>query len=204
MQTVISAFDDARTARRAVARLVSAGFPRDDVHVHGAHESARLSASPGRVGSAEHEHDRGVLASIGHVLASLFGADSPRGDAGNYTEAVRRGSCVVLVDAQDERQAERAADVLEQAGAIDMDERTNQWRAEGWARDDVAQVRARGGVRVIQRESGQPVREMAWVREERAFASDREASPRDAGSPPSSDRERQSRPSARTREDKET
>ena len=58
--------------------------------------------------SAEREvaFDPGVLASYGHFFASLFGLDHPAGHAQTYSEAVRRGNSVVVVDAPDDQQAE--------------------------------------------------------------------------------------------------
>jgi stress response protein YsnF len=77
----------------------------------------------------------------GTFFARLFGADdqvdnrqeSPHaGHAHTYDEAVRRGSTVVVVDAQDEALADRASGILHEGGAIDVDERAQQWRAQGW------------------------------------------------------------------------
>lgn len=39
---------------------------------------------------------------------------------------------VVVVDAQDERQADEATSCLQSLGALDIDEQASQWRAEGW------------------------------------------------------------------------
>jgi stress response protein YsnF len=236
MQTVISAFDDYQTAQRAVERLVDAGFDRDDVHVQQGMSSGPSSATGGTSntgsGTVYQDEDRGILSSIGHFFASLFGQDDDvrTGQAGTYAEAVKRGSSVVVVDAQTEEQAERAANLMQEMGAVDVDERAHQWRQTGWtgyeADSDTTlsggaqpqtstllagdshqshtaygsgsmqqgelpngkqQVRQegtmdvvqeeikvgkrtvdRGGVRVIQRVSEKPVRELIRLREERA------------------------------------
>ena len=49
-----------------------------------------------------------------------------------YTEAMRRGGCVVVVDGVGDDRVDEAARVLEQNGAFDIDERASKWRAEGW------------------------------------------------------------------------
>jgi uncharacterized protein (TIGR02271 family) len=122
------------------------------------------------------------------------------GHASTYDEAVRRGSAVVVVDAHGEEQADHAASLLQELGAVDVDERSKQWRADGWkpshetggqafAGGDRNAVRTgqegqfevveeqlqvgkrtvdRGGVRVIQRVSSKPVRELVRLREEHA------------------------------------
>ena len=226
MQTVIGAFEDRDTAQRAVERLIDAGFDRDDVHV----EQGASTSSTGSTGvttsstDTRADQDEGFFASIGHFFASLFGDDQPTGRAGVYSEAVRRGTSVVVVDANDEEESDRAATLLHELGAIDVDERAEQWRKEGWtgydaglpmpddaqsrldlqSRDrtsetstgregamDVVQEELqvgkravdRGGVRVIQRVSEKPVRELVRLREERAVVDrrpvDREATSED-------------------------
>jgi len=198
MQTVISAFDDRQTAQRAAERLVEMGFPREDVHLQEpptadtteasteAQLGDRTMASPER----EVAVDRGVFSSISHFFARLFGEDEPH-YASTYSEAVRRGSSVVVVDAADEELAQRAAITMHELGAFDVEERARQWRANGWMPEeapagtvqpgregvmDVVQEELqvgkrsidKGGVRVIQRVTQEPVREIVRLREERA------------------------------------
>lgn len=193
LHTVIGAFDDGATAQRAVERLVSAGFDRHDVHLQ--HEQA---ASTQR---QVPQPDSGRKS--GGFFASLFGLDEDDGGstqqqrgyserAYTYDEAVRRGSAVVAVDARGEDEADRASALLHELGAVDVDERSKQWRAEGWqpgsgaARPavggkqeqvlDVVEEELqvgkrtfdRGGVRVVQRVSSKPIREVVHLREERA------------------------------------
>jgi uncharacterized protein (TIGR02271 family) len=137
MQTVISAFDDYQGAERAVERLVEAGFSRGDVHIERGDQAELFSAEQARTttgdGTRGEYENRGVLSSIGHFFTSLFGMDTPESDAHTYTEAVRRGSSVVVVDVNDEPQAERAVSIMQEMGAVDVDERANQWRAAGWS-----------------------------------------------------------------------
>lgn len=132
MQTVIGAFDDTPTAQRAVERLAQSGFDCDDVHLqHGQGDSL-----------AGQQHDEARTQKKGGFFARLFGmddADDGRTQqhqhaehAYTYDEAVRRGSAVVVVDAHDDDQADRAATLLHELGAMDVDERSKQWRAEGW------------------------------------------------------------------------
>jgi uncharacterized protein (TIGR02271 family) len=60
----------------------------------------------------------------------LFG-DDLRDDYGNYAEAVRRGSTVVTVSTDDQN-AERAADILDRGGAVDIDRRSESWKQRGY------------------------------------------------------------------------
>jgi stress response protein YsnF len=256
MHTVIGAFDDASAARNAVERLIQSGFDRDDIHVQEPQaQQAPGQASQHEAGERPHQMVNGVQDDLVHVsntwdgprqakpaergtfFARLFGADdqvdnrqeSPHAEhARTYEEAVRRGGTVVVVDAPDEAQADRASSVLHECGAIDVDERSRQWNAEGTqqqaapahaevASTEPVQAQAtpaavqpsqpaaaqpvvpsaaphggsaddesgtfqvvqeelnvgkrsldRGGVRVVQRLSQKPVRELVHLREERA------------------------------------
>jgi len=171
MQTVISAFDDRDTAQRAITRLVQGGFPRQDVHVKerapaeagsGVSEAAEDRLLGGRAKqTAEREIavDSGALPAMGRFFASLFGVDDPhRGHADVYSEAVRRGRTVVVVDTADEEQASKAVELLHDLGALNVHE---QARTEGWGtgHDSPAHRMDRGGVRVFPRASSRPLRE---------------------------------------------
>ena len=197
MQTVIGAFEDRATAQRAVDRLLAEGIGRDDVHIE--QSDADTTGSPAR---ETREYDEDYGSSIGGFFASIFGgAREHERHATRYAEAVRRGNSVVIVDASTPEQAERAAALLHELGAINVDERAEQWRASGWTEPEAARATEgdqtlnvvqeelqvgkrmveRGGVRVFERVSEKPVRELLRLREERAVVErrpvDREASP---------------------------
>jgi uncharacterized protein (TIGR02271 family) len=92
-----------------------AGVPRSDVEV--------IAQETGGTAS-------GAAAGTGFV-ASLKSLFVPDDDRAGYSEAVRRGG--FLLTAKVERTAaERAMDILEEHGAVDLDERQRTWRAEGW------------------------------------------------------------------------
>jgi stress response protein YsnF len=210
MHTVIGAFDDKSTAERAVERLAECGFDRQDVHLQQDDSSAAGYEADRELAGQERE----VAVGRRGFFARLFGLDDDHAThAHTYTEAVRRGSSVVVVDAQDETDADRAASLLHELGAVDVDERAKGWRAEGWNagvvgdRSDAQRLAStgavrdgeqvlnvvqeelkvgkrsldRGGVRVVERVSQQPVREIVQLRDERAVvdrrAVDRPASP---------------------------
>jgi len=173
MQTIIGAFDDRAQAERAVESLLQRGFSRDEVHVERQEATQDTDTRAQDTGA----RDGGIAG----FFASLFGDDeSTRYHADTYDEAVRRGSSVVVVAARDDQQAEAAAACLHELGAFDVDERTRQWRSEGWqGREGVMNVVQedlkvgkrsldRGGVRVVQRVSEKPVREVLRLRQERA------------------------------------
>ncbi len=73
----------------------------------------------------------GVGAAAGGLVGALTDAGIDENDANAYAEGVRRGGTLVTVRA-DESMASRAADILDDDGTIDMDERERSWRNEGW------------------------------------------------------------------------
>jgi len=70
------------------------------------------------------QHDTGFLA----TLRNLF---IPEEDRYGYAEGMRRGGYMVAVDTE-ERHTQEVIDVLEHAGAVDLDAQEAQWRQEGW------------------------------------------------------------------------
>ena len=73
----------------------------------------------------------GVGAAAGGLIGGLTGAGLSEGEAETYAEGVRRGGTLVTVRA-DDTQADQAMSLLNRAGSIDLDERAEGWRAQGW------------------------------------------------------------------------
>ncbi len=74
----------------------------------------------------------GVGAAAGGLTGSLVDVGVTEEDAHAYAEGVRRGGTLVTVKA-DDAMTTRVTDILDQDGTIDMDDRTQQWRGEGWS-----------------------------------------------------------------------
>lgn len=88
------------------------------------------------------EHDADTATGTGHAqgispqetggfMASLRNFFMPEEDRYGYAEGMRRGSYMVAADV-DEAHAPKVIDVLERAGAIDLDAEEQRWRSEGW------------------------------------------------------------------------
>ncbi|XYD07713.1 hypothetical protein R1A27_21825 [Methylobacterium sp. NMS12] len=73
----------------------------------------------------------GVGAAAGGLIGGLTAAGLSADEAATYAEGVRRGGTLVTVRA-DEARAERVLSILDHAGSIDLDERAEGWRAQGW------------------------------------------------------------------------
>jgi hypothetical protein len=160
MQTLISVFDDRSRARKAIDRLVRAGFTYDDVHLKEAKPAAQEDTQNRDIGertmhTAEREVavDRGVLDSFGHFFVSLFGADDGKKNAESYRRSIERGHSVVVVDARTDQEAETAALILHEQGAIEVeDTETGQGTL------------TRPGVRLYQRDAQPTLRDLAKQR----------------------------------------
>jgi uncharacterized membrane protein len=77
----------------------------------------------------------GLGAAAGGLIGALTDLGVPEEEAHYYAEGVRRGGVLVAVDTDDQR-ADRAAEIMERSGAIDVDERATHWRQSGWTRFD--------------------------------------------------------------------
>ena len=150
------------------------------------------STGTGPTGSTPSTQHEGGIA---RFFENLFGsdeADDRDADRSTYTEAFNRGSYGLTVRTSGEDEIERAQGILNAAGAIDIDERSETWRKEGWSgASDVdaatmnpdaskklqevqeelkvgKRVVNRGGVRVFTRVTEVPVEESVTLREEHA------------------------------------
>jgi uncharacterized protein (TIGR02271 family) len=112
-QTVIGLFENDSDAQRAAQRLEEIGIGRNMVDV------ARGTGSGGQtdVSSTNEENEGGVA----RFFKNLFGDND--GDAERYSRVGSSGTSIVTVHAQSAEQAQRAAELLDDCGAIDVDER---------------------------------------------------------------------------------
>lgn len=73
----------------------------------------------------------GIGAAAGGLAGALTGAGMSEEEAAAYAEGVRRGGTLVTVRTA-EGQSGRVVEILNEAGSIDLDQRAQGWRAEGW------------------------------------------------------------------------
>jgi stress response protein YsnF len=128
MQTIVGVFDSMSEAQDARTALLQSGFEESAIQVRShAETQAGVSSS---AASTTHE-DEGFMASVGSFFRNMFGGDDEH--AGNYSEAVRRGSSVVVVSVADEERVSTARSVLADAGATDIDKQVQNWRQQGYS-----------------------------------------------------------------------
>jgi uncharacterized protein (TIGR02271 family) len=190
IRTITAMFDSADAANRARERLVEVGLPSDSVQV----------IHQGTTGDGDGADGKGLWASI----KDFFTGDDD--DRATYEEGMRRGGHLLTARVEDQY-ADEVIVLLENADAIDLDRRADEWRAEGWtgptqttvepagtgtaragSEEAIPVVRERlrvgkrevnrGGVRVRSYVVEEPVEEQVNLREERVDVERRPVSQR--------------------------
>jgi stress response protein YsnF len=175
-QTVVGLFENEMDAQTAVQELQNLGISREHVDVsRGSKESFNASS--------DKENENGIT----RFFKNLFGSDND--DADRYSEVSSKGYSIVTVHAQSAEQAEEAADILDDCGAVDVDEKASQYGVSSRTgnmgnRQDIGdekdttinrmeetldvgkRTEERGGVRVRSRIVEKPVEEHVRLREE--------------------------------------
>jgi len=185
-QTVVGFFDDASEAQRAVQQLVSNGFDRDRIDISSGAGRGNASTS-----SSSTDRDSGHESGITRFFKNLFGDNDDEAD--RYTRVGMQSNSIVTVHAQSSEEAERAADLLDDYGAVNVNERASDYDRSGTYSDttnrrsdvsgtsdsdttiervqedlDVSKRTVEtGGVRVRSRIVEKPVEESIRLREER-------------------------------------
>jgi uncharacterized protein (TIGR02271 family) len=123
MKTLVGVFDSGSDAQRVKESLIAAGIDSNGISIQSSQSSGLASATQSEGGG------------VSGFFRRLFGADEPQSDelSSVYSEAIRRGSCIVSADVDSDEQAARAETIMHQAGAVDIDERVASWRASGWS-----------------------------------------------------------------------
>jgi uncharacterized protein (TIGR02271 family) len=118
-RTITAFFDNRSDAEQAIEDLVAAGFSRQSIRL--------VPGAEGGATSTTSTHDTGH-GGFWDALTDLFLPDE---DRTTYAEGLRRGGYLVSVSASD-ADYERAIDILDREGTVDLDERATSWRSEGW------------------------------------------------------------------------
>ena len=192
MKTVVGFLDTYNEAEDLVDDLVDAGFDRSSIDMVDNESDVKGTKAKGKKSG-------GFFQS----LKKLFGvhSDIPEEHKGYYAEGVRRGGVVVSIMVADD-EVERASDIMDDHGAVDIEERAAAWKKTGWTAFDekaaaytpeqIAQERketvlpiteeavkvgkrevSKGGVRVYSRVIETPVEEKVSLREQHAKVSRR-------------------------------
>ncbi len=135
-KTIVGIFDDNEEARAAVQALNKAGVKQGDINL--ARNEGTGKGYTAYKGANDEEESIGD--SISGFFGNLFGTDddddmSFTDETDVYAESVRRGSVVVTANVK-ENMVDKAADILNDNGAIDVDRRAAQYRKDGYKKFD--------------------------------------------------------------------
>jgi len=122
-KTLVALYETVTAAEQVVHELTADGFARSDIHL--ALDRTTRSAVPHATGVQDAAYEG---ANLVETLADL---DVPADEAYAYTEGVRRGGALVVVESSDER-AERGMAILQRLHPVNIHERIAQWQQEGW------------------------------------------------------------------------
>lgn len=125
-QTVTAFFESRDEADRARADLLAAGFAESDIHVVTG-EAAQRKTAPHK--------DVGLFRALLDIFVFM-----PEDDRATYEEGLNRGGTALAVHTGVEGY-ERAIDILDRDGAVNLDERETAWKEEGWAPSSSASSR---------------------------------------------------------------
>jgi uncharacterized protein (TIGR02271 family) len=135
-QTLTAFFDSNSDATEAVNALVEAGIPRTSIRV--TPKEGSTSYQRNETSSYDYNKDEGGFFSS---LADMFMPDE---DRYAYAEGMSRGGVTLSVTA-DATHSDRVMDILEDRGAVDMDEREALWKSEGWTGYSAASTTSTSG-----------------------------------------------------------
>ena len=174
-QTVVGLFDSEADAQRALQILTARGT--DPGHVQITHAEGAATAA---------QADATAANRVRSFFSDMFGPqDEP--EVGHYAEAVRRGGALLKVEIEDDAQLDDVRDAFTTASAVDIDQRVESWRAQGWNEGPAAaaaqssegvipvvreelqvgkRVVGTGGLRVYARTVETPVSETVQLRQE--------------------------------------
>ena len=108
--TLAAVFEQRGDADRAKAELLNAGFSSDAV---------RLASGSGT--QTQPGADDSIGDSIMQFFSSIFGNDE-HADKHTYSSAINRGNTMLTVDASSDDEIDRAADIIEGFGPLNIDE----------------------------------------------------------------------------------
>jgi uncharacterized protein (TIGR02271 family) len=130
-KTLVGLYDTFTDAQQVVRELEKSGFSRRNI-----------SLATHSAGDVKNQHvdyiyaekmsstDRGK-----ELINLLTDYGVPQNEADAYAEGVRRGGALVLVKAT-EGETDRGLAIMKQLRPVDIDQRLEEWRQEGWNRFD--------------------------------------------------------------------
>ena len=139
--TLAAVFDDRNDAEQARRRLEAERIDPQQIQITDDTSTITGAATSDAPARRDDDHRPGGLR---RFFSELFGTgDDNAGDdnVSHYAEAVRRGSAVLSVNLASNARIDELTAILEDCGAVDIDQRVEQWKADGYTGYDEAAPR---------------------------------------------------------------
>jgi len=120
--TLVAVFDNRTDAQNAMNELMSSNYSRENVRLSTSDTTGTTGTTDVRTST---DTDEGIGSSIKHFFSDLFGSDDTS-SASRYETAVSGGRHVLTLTADSLPEVERAADIVERYGPIDIDEHSDR------------------------------------------------------------------------------
>jgi hypothetical protein len=127
--TIAAVFNNPAEAQQACDALVSAGFPRDELHLS---QEEAVDRSVEVLPDQDSDSDSPGTDLIRSFFTEVFGP-ARRADVELYSEAVRKGHYVLTVNVPEDELLDQVTDVLDQYHPLDIDEQASRWKSGGWS-----------------------------------------------------------------------
>lgn len=120
--TLVAVFDNRSDAQQAMDELLASSFSSSNVRLSHADPTGHTDSQTGAATLQSSPHDdESIGTSIKNFFSDIFGSDDSV-NAQRYEGAVSRGHHVLTIGPVSEPEVERAADIIERFGPIDIDE----------------------------------------------------------------------------------
>ena len=129
-KTIVGVFDDVTSAQNAVRDLQTAGVSPNHIRLTSNTEATSGSTTSASTTSGS-QSGSGWTDKIANFFGSMFEDDSDQHHAHTYAEAWRRGHYLVVADVES-AQADRAVEILNKYGTVDLDRRAEHWKKTGY------------------------------------------------------------------------
>lgn len=131
-RTITALFDTRADAEAGRERLLAAEIDADNVRIHDNASMGQVSDSSMSPTTASSTSSSYSTSQEPGIWGSIKNAFLPDEDRHTYEEGVRRGGVLLTADV-DEDEVDEAVAALEDANSVDIDERSQDWRNDGWS-----------------------------------------------------------------------
>ena len=123
--TLAAVFDSYSDANQASNELQAAGIDKQFIQLNGA---SSMQSDTTTTSQSKGDDEPGA---ISRFFSSMFGMNDDTSNATKYSEAAKRGQAVLTVSVTEDDRVDDITDILNECGAIDVDERGQARNASG-------------------------------------------------------------------------